>query len=159
MSYEHELGPLFATSVETLRERSKGGHTCDCCGGRVKVYRRKLNSGMAATLIWLVVHRGTEWTHTSLLPRFSAQSNEISKLMFWRLVDNQPNLDSAKKTSGVWRATDEGVLFVQRRDSRVPSHVFVRSPGNSLLGFESDTVTAREALGKKFDYAELMAGR
>jgi len=141
-----------------LRARSRLPiETCDCCGGKTKLYRRKLNSGMVATLIWLVAHRGMEWTHTSLLPRRSAQSNEISKLELWGFVEQRHNTDSAKRTSGIWKATAAGKDFALRK-ARAASHVYVLSPGQEVLGWEPATTNVVEALGGDFNYHELMRG-
>jgi muconolactone delta-isomerase len=146
------------TDVERLRSRAKEpAARCERCGGMTKLYRRKLNSGMVRTLCWMVANYGREWIHTSKMPRFSAQSNEVSKLAFWGLVQQKVNTDSSKRTSGVWRTTVAGEEFAWSRTA-LPSHVFIESPGNTLAGFESTTTDIVEALGDHFDYPELMRG-
>lgn len=147
---EPDIDTLRAMAREPIRR-------CDCCGGHTKVYRRKLNSGMAAIACWMAANRGREWVSVNEMPRYCANSNEVSKLMHWELAEQKPNTNTGKRTSGVWRLTATGVLFAHDAMT-VPSHAFLSSPGNVLLGFEDAHVGVREALGRHFNYAELMTG-
>lgn len=136
----------------------KGGRVCPTCSQFCKVYRRKFNSGMARSLIWLVVHAKHDlsgWVDVpKTAPRHVVSSREFDKLCLWGLVKAKPNADGKKRTSGLWRATPEGVAFV-RSNLAVWSHVFIYN--RTVLGFSDDKIMIRAALGKKFEYQELMA--
>jgi hypothetical protein len=149
-----------ATSIERLRERARQPiERCECCGGGTKVYRRKLNSGMARALIALWRHRGHGWVRlASVEPGLVAQvQGDLSKLALWGLAETAETDSDAKKNSGAWRLTGAGRDFVMSR-TRLPSHVFVRSPGGAVLGFEASTTGIVESLGRHFDYQQLMRG-
>jgi hypothetical protein len=80
----------------------------------------------------------------------------MGKLVHWQLAELQPNKDDPKrKTSGLWRPTADGVAFVHER-IRVPARVYLYD--NEPIGFDSEQITIREALGDRFDYQELMEG-
>jgi len=136
--------------------------TCDCCGGKVKLYRRKLNSGMARTLCWLAVKDAKEpgcWVSAVDMPEKVEQyATELGKLDFWGLVSRRCNPDgSSYKESQQWCITTKGIQFA-RGKTEAPSHIFLQSPGNRIFGFEASTVDVRTALGEHFDYQELMRG-
>jgi hypothetical protein len=105
----------------------------------------------------MTANRPSEWTHIGQMPRFCANSREISKLQIWGMVQEKSNHNTAKRTSGVWRTTVLGEEFA-RGIVFTASHAFVLSPGNRLLGFEESLSTIRAVLGKNFDYHELMRG-
>jgi len=137
--------PLFDNkyNVSQLRQMSEeGSRKCRCCGSNIRVYRRKLNSGMARVLCWFVANRMGEWTHIAKIPAE---------------IERQKNADTAKRSSGVWRVTNEGISFVLH-GTKIPSHAFCSVPGHIILGFENDLVTIHNVLKERFDYAELMQG-
>jgi hypothetical protein len=72
------------------------------------------------------------------------------------LVEEAPKdpADKAKRTSGKWALTDKGTLWVDSL-ATVQSHVKIYD--GRLLGFEGEQITIQDALGKDFDYSELMA--
>ena len=142
-----------------LRARSRLPiQACDCCGGKTKLYRRKLNSGQARVLIAL--YHAVDWVHLGrTIPALVAEvQGDTSKLTHWGLAEARPSeSDSTKRDSGIWRITADGRAFVLRTHE-VPSHAYVASPGDRLLGMESTTVDIVEALGEGFNYHELMRG-
>lgn len=157
--YSDETLDMF-DNVERLRAMARRDiDRCECCGGRTKVYRRKLNSGMAATLCWMATHEAGEWKHLAReAGRYVLRNRDYSKLTHWRMVEERPNLnDPSKRTSGFWRITDRGWEFAANQ-TREPSHIFVQSPGERFLGFEETSTDVIEALGDHFDYTELMYG-
>jgi hypothetical protein len=146
------------------REQLRAGFTCPHCGRYGQEYKRKLNSGMAASLIWLVKFYESRkplgvdfWVNVQENgTRQVLTSREIGKLQYWGLAELKPNLDEPdKKESGLWRPTGKGIDFVYNR-TRVPSHVFVYD--DKVLEFSTETVNVQDALGTKFSYADLMKG-
>jgi hypothetical protein len=89
--------------------------------------------------------------------RIVLRNRDYAKLALWGLIKQKPNTDPKKRTSGIWRATSEGASFAWNLLS-VPSHVFLASPGNQVLGWEEGKINVITALGKHFDYEELMKG-
>jgi hypothetical protein len=115
---------------------------------------------MARCLIWLV-RRYCE-TNTWIdvpkeAPRFVvAAGGELAKVSHWGLAKLKQNEDNKKRTSGIWKPTKKGIAFVHRGMS-VPKYVFIYN--NEVSGFSEEQTDVVGALGKKFDYSELMAAR
>jgi len=82
----------------------------------------------------------------------------MDKLMHFSFVEPRLNEDiKARSRSGFWKLTESGKAFASAQ-TKAPSHVFIQSPGGRILGFEETQTTIYSALGKKFNYFELMAG-
>jgi len=155
---------LFGTDSSLDRARKyvqanlEDGCECPCCGQNCKLYRRKLNSAMAAGLVWLVGEYGRtgQWVDIpNLAPRFLIKTGgQFSILVHWGLIEQKINEDTSKRCSGLWRPTPAGQGFVLR-GSAVPRHVFLYN--NTCDGFSDERTTVIEALSDRFDYAELMA--
>jgi len=133
------------------------GTTCPCCQQFCKEYKRRLNAGMAAALIWIVrqFEATGQWINVPKeAPRFVLRTKEYGTLKHWRLIESKPNVDDeTKRTSGEWRPTEQGIAFVHMR-IRVPSHVYLYN--NQVRGWADKQVTIAQCLGKKFSYRELM---
>jgi hypothetical protein len=130
-----------------------GGVRCPCCDQWSQVYDRRINSGMARTLIRFYQAHGTEWGHL----RSSDDSREGSKLRYWGLIENEAALRPDGGRSGWWRITPAGQDFVRGR-LRVAKKAIVY--GNEVLRMDdtTGTVDIHDSLGTEFNYSELMAG-
>jgi hypothetical protein len=138
-----------------LRQHADTGVDCPACTQRVQVYRRKVNSGMARSLIAMYTVGGRDWIH--LPTQIGARSREEGKLAYWGLVEEEKTKRPDGGRAGYWRVTARGEEFVKCRLS-IPK--YARVYNGRVLGFDTTTlVTIKDALGDKFDYAELMAGR
>jgi hypothetical protein len=140
-----------------VRERLDVGVECPCCGQYAKRYVRKLNSGMARVLIRLCsLSRGDRpWESAWVsIKKLEMVSREVHKLAYWGLVVTDENEDSTKHSSGSWKPTDKGYEFVWGRVT-VPERVILFD--GQVEGFEGEETPIWEALGKKFDYQELMS--
>jgi len=132
--------------------RDEGIH-CPGCGQLAKVYHRRINSGMARSLIAMYRKAGTDFLH--LPTAISARSREEGRLRWWGLVEEatEPRPDGGR--AGWWRVTDKGASFIK-------GHVAVRERAliydNTLLGLEGPWVTIHDALGNKFNLNDLMKG-
>jgi hypothetical protein len=139
---------------EWLRANADSGVRCPCCTQYVKVYRRKLNAGMARALITLWRRAGTNVVH--LNSTVSSVSHEAAQLAWWGMIEQRPD-DRRREDEGRsswWRVTDLGQRFAQNQ-VMVSQHVYVFH-GN-VLGFDdTQRISIVEALGDKFDYRELM---
>lgn len=134
--------------------REPGGTECPACFQHVQIYRRTINSGMARSLIAMYRIGGTDWIH--LPTQLGARSREEGKLAYWELVEEELARRPDGGRAGYWRVTPKGELFV-RNQLVVPKYALVYN--GRFLGYEgTDRVGIRDALGKKFDYTELMTG-
>lgn len=156
--------PLTATLEEVrkhIAERVADGVQCPACSRFAKRYKRKLNSSMAAALIGFYRHVAglSEWVHIPKETQISRLGGDWAKLSYWGLIETRVDQEREDNgpNSGFWRITDKGISFV-RGEISVPTHVLTYDA--AMLGFDdSEMTTIQEALGKKFDYNELMGTR
>jgi hypothetical protein len=150
-------------SKQWLRERFADGARCPCCDQFVKLYKRKLNSSMAHALILIYKffeNNQDEWLHVpSYLSQISSSATvrggDWSKLRYWGLIEPQKAVrDDGSERVGNYRITGRGKQFVLAQ-IRVPKHVFLYNQ-KPISREDTETVSIREALGEKFNYAELM---
>lgn len=141
------------------------GVICPCCDQFAKLYRRKLHSGMARALIAIsTVQNRVEsaagaggigfWVET---PKLGFQNGDYGRLRWWELLEQRAlkykDEKEEKRDSGRWRVTTKGMQFV-KGEIAIPREVFMYN--NLVQGFSADTIKIDEALGKKFNYGELM---
>jgi hypothetical protein len=134
-----------------------GGVLCPCCGRHVQVYKRHLPTDVARFMVllvraWLKVPEGRrEWID---IRHFSFRGGDYAKAIHWGLAALKENTtDPEKKNCGLWRPTILGTTFV-RGQVKIPSHVFLYL--NEVVGHSERLIDIQEALGKKFNYEELM---
>lgn len=148
--------PLTTTLQDAknwLLARVDKGALCPCCGQYAKVYRRKINSGMARSLIHMYRINGKGWVHVRAI---GAQSREEGKLAYWGLVEEQVGTGLHGGRAGYWRVTDAGENFILN-GKLVPK--YARVYNGRVLGFDhSEMVGIKDALGTKFSYEDLMQG-
>lgn len=141
-----------------LRRHAKDGVKCPLCTQHVQVYRRKINAGMARSLIamYLAGNRDAlDWIHVPT--QIGARSREEGKLAYWGLVEEQREaLREDGGRAGYWRVTPLGEAFV-KHGMTIPKYARVYN-GRVLDLDASEQVSIKDALGDKFNYSELMAG-
>lgn len=145
--------PLYEHK-EWLREHLDDGARCPCCTQLAKVYRRRINSGMARALIHQYKTVGKDYAHTTKL--CAQYTHEAAQLAWWGLISDEGGRREDGGRSGWWRITEAGLLFVQHA-ILVPKYARVYD-GRLLSLDDSKTVSIIECLGARFDYRELMAG-
>lgn len=162
---EHPVmeGILDASLTEAklwLRNRLEDGAECPCCRQLAKVYRRRINSGMAVALIKLYRAGGTDWVHKpTVLAGVGAAARDESLLRYWGLLQEHDDKRPDGGRAGWWRVTELGARFV-RGEVLVPAwvHLYdsrpVHLPG--MRTFAEEQVSIQTCLGKRFDWAELM---
>jgi hypothetical protein len=163
MSAQHDMfapDPTVRSARATLQSEAgkPEGTICPVCDRFTKYYKRRLNSTMARSLLWLVVKAGPGrgWIYVpSVAPIRILRSNELPKCKHWKLCEPQPQEpNSDQKCSGVWRPTDHGVAFARRQ---IPIRKYAILYNDTCLGFEGDDFYIDEALGSGgFNYRELM---
>lgn len=148
-----------ARHIVEIGRRNREGCTCPVCGQYVKEYKRKLNSTMAAGLIWLTgesrKNGEVDFVHIGkTAPRWLVKAGgTIQTLSHWDLIIQKPNFDTKTRTSGLWMPTVKGLNFA-RGNITVPSHVYLYN--NVVQGFSEEEITIQQALGEKFSYQQLM---
>lgn len=151
--------PLLSDAIEFVENNKSVGCICPCCNQIVKVYKRALNSVMSRCLIRLyIIDKGeNEYHHVKKIVSGISDTgtNDFSKLKYYGFIEEKPkdNNDTKTRTSGFWKITDKGRLFVEMKSS-AKSHIYLCDA--ELLGFSDKTVDIQETLGVKFNYHELM---
>lgn len=138
-----------------LRANIDDGVRCPCCTQFAKVYRRTIHSTMARDLCVMYRAEGDGWFH---IRNVGYSAGDFAKLAYWGLVEEstEPRDDTGGR-AGYWRVTPKGAAFVAGR-LRVPKRAHIYN--GRCLGFDdSKMVGVRDALGKRFDFEELMTGR
>lgn len=151
---------LTAAREEYFDAAEGAGMACPCCDRFGRKYRRKFNSGMAASLVWLVGEYGRHpiWVDVpKVAPRSVVSSREFDKLALWGMAAPHVNEDTQKRCSGVWRPTILGERFVRGVGVVIYSHAIVYN--GKVERWDGESIDVVEALGERFDYAELLAGR
>lgn len=142
-------------------EAEKDGSKCPCCMRYGKVYKRSINSSMAAVLILLHRYKHLGFTHVPTLINETAKASvaaairgDFAKLRYWGLIEEGFFVvDSSKKYNGTWRITPAGERFA-KGEIRVSKYGWVYN--TKLLRFGGPQVTIHDALTNKFDYTALM---
>lgn len=149
---------------EWLRGAFEDGAYCPCCTRLVKLYKRKLSSGMARTLI--IVYRAFQndpdlvWLDvTDYLKqrKVIAANSNTALLRHWGLLEQAPETrEDGSNRNGLYRITGLGIQFV-RGEVDVVKHIYMYN--DQVLkrkNADLSRTTIREALGDKFNYDELM---
>jgi len=139
---------------EYLRENFEKGTDCPCCGQHVKLYKRKLNSGMVMALIH--IYKQGDWINVKDYMRKNSLPNnhDWTLLRYWGLIEESTEkAEEAKKNNGVWRITQKGVKFIKKQIT-LNSHILIYN--NKFTGYSDTTTDIEKALGSKFNFTELM---
>lgn len=139
-----------------LRKHADEGAKCPCCTQLAKVYRRRVTSGMAQALIIMWQLRGTDWFY---LPDIAHkwQGRDEANLRHFGLIEEAGDRRPDGGRKGWWRVTREGEAFV-KGEITIPK--YARIYDGRHLGFDgAETISIRDALGARFNYDDLMAGR
>jgi len=134
--------------------KTPDGATCKCCGQKVKLYRRRIYAAPARALISLYRKDSNTraFYHITDLD-VDLGGSDFSKLKYWGLIEKAPNDDPDKASSGLWAITEKGRSFV---NNKIKLHKYALVYNDYLVAFEGIECGIKDALGKKFDYAELM---
>lgn len=153
----------IADGKRYLRANFENGVSCPCCGQHVKLYKRPIYSTMAAALIEIYCyfrkHHEARWLHVGdFLAKHPnekiSRSSDWAKLVHWDLLEaQQGERDDGSNRIGTYRITDLGRAFCEGR-AKVWRRMYFFD--GRVIGHDDDLISIREALGKGFDYSELM---
>jgi len=143
---------------DTLKRAMKKGTYCSHCGQYVKEYVKPLGAPIARFLIRLYrahQHFGDDrfFTTRELFPRDNKASTEGVVARYWDLIEVADATNSGGAPVGAYRLTVDGRRFVQGLHY-VKSHA--RTYNGELLELDGNMVNIQDALGKKWNYDELM---
>jgi len=149
---------------EWLWERWEAGVKCPCCNRWAKVYRRALPAACARVMIALFQYKGwegREYVHlpTELLDHMTgtaAHGGSGTEGRHWGLMEQAPGLrPDGSNRMGYWRLTALGRDFVNG-NACVPKYAVIY--GGECLRLEGREWWIFDALGRHFNYQDLMAG-
>ena len=159
----HITSDMFGTTLELAKEyyqdeisqaiksASKEPVECPCCEGKVRVYTRKLNTGMAITLMDIYHKGGLRFCHVVDVQH--KQCTDYPQLRHWGLIEEDLSSFEGKRTSGNWRLTLLGLNFIIH-GAVVPK--YIHTINNELIGLSGEPVTIKQCLPDNFDYHEMM---
>lgn len=143
----------FDNPMEDKRDK---GFICNCCGLFVKRYRRSLNCNMALALIVLYRSNMRGFVHLENLMQNKGYNRcgDASYLIHWRFLErcNGERSDGSSR-NGKYKITSSGLMFVE---GKIKAKESVLIFNNRMEGFVGDEITIEQALGKKFNYSQLM---
>lgn len=164
-----QLSIELAIAKTEFEQRIQAGECEDCpvCGRFAKVWKRKINSGVAAWIVALYRASHSQkpesggWIHIDEVARYLPpgmrngvrKGTDYSIARYWGLVTPRaPQPGDDLRTSGYWRLTAEGRWFAIGAHS-VSKYCYVFD--DKVLKFDGEPVGIRECLGDKFSYEEL----
>lgn len=168
MSKEDNPFPLFDNVGPSLRQARekyfsnlREGATCPCCDRYGKIYKRKLNSSMARSLIAFYVRdraQPRKWVHAlRLLQPLLPGSGDYAKLSKWDLLEEKyGDKDDGNPDNGYYRITGKGRQFVEGKIG-LPKHIYIYNDQKVQVDGVDELTNIRKALGDAFNYDELMA--
>lgn len=135
----------------------KDGYRCECCGGFVKKYTRSFNSNMSLALLCLYKHHPNGYVHVEKLLQEKGyqRCGDFSYLKHYRLIEQltEDRADGSNR-NGYYKLTSLGIMFVEGKEKVKKNFIMFKG---KCEGFEGEEITIQQALGKKFNYNELMA--
>ena len=123
----------------------------------VQLYRRTIESSCLKYLIDLYNKSKVNWTyyHAEKDLKIPTSSNGgFCKLRYWGLTEEQPNSDEAKRTSGMWKITQNGIDFVLGK-ALIEKYIYLYN--GDIYEKDGGLVDINNCIGKAFNYAELMS--
>lgn len=157
-----ERGMRLGEARKVLLANLDGGLVCPCCGQYARRYRRKLNSGMARTLIYIYKEflrngRVAGWLQVKDFLRENKYRNthDWTLLKYWGLLalSDEESVPEQKHT-GMYRITKKGILFVE---GKVQVQTYLVMYNNAVEEFSGALIGIQQSLQAPFDYSELMA--
>ncbi len=84
------------------------------------------------------------------------RSGDASYLVHYGLIERMDKKrEDGSPRNGMYKITGRGIMFVENKSTVKRTFIIYN---NRHEGFEGDEINIKDALGKKFDYRELMEG-
>lgn len=158
--------PTINDIREALRAEWDEGTECPCCSQRVKLYRRRVNSGMAEILVGLAretIRRRISPDHRPYIhiEQDLVRGNERlqgardwSTLKFWGLIEPLGD-GAARKAAGEWRITPAGLWVVEHPDRALMAD-YILVFNDKPRGQSEEKRSLADALQRPFKLEELV---
>lgn len=141
----------------TTKNDADKGFTCPCCGSFVKRYKRMLNSNMALVLIHLYCSGIKDYIHVEQFLNYKnlPRSGDFHKLVLWGLLDKKTTKrEDGSGRNGYYKINQKSIDFILGL-TKVQKKAIINN--GVFEGLEGEFITIQDALGSKFNYAELMS--
>lgn len=132
------------------------GYNCPCCGQLCKRYFRKMNGNMCSVMITLFRKKRFGFVPIEEFMRVNGfqRCGDFSYLVHWGMMEKMTGKrPDGSKNNGFYKLTDKGRQFV-KQEITAPQTLVIYN--GKVEGFEGPEISIIDALGKKFDYRELM---
>jgi len=161
----------FPIVIDTLKDAQTKvlqnmdtGSSCPCCHQWVRRYRYALNEKNVYFLIQLrrYLHENSkEYVHIDHLAEYACEAmkggTSFSILAWWGLIEEMPNTDDHKKTSGFWRPTQKGMDWLDGL-VKIPQYVYCYNK-TITMALTDKMISVKEIPWNKFRYDVLMTWR
>ena len=149
---------LLTEAKNYIKENFDKGSNCPCCNQFVKQYYFSISSGQIIGLINLYhLDKKNPGKYFKIREienyKEGFAGGSFAKTKHWGLANDMINEDTGKRTSGLWAITEQGKAFVE---GKIKIPLKVKLYNKKAYGFDGVEVSVKTALGKKFDYSELM---
>lgn len=138
---------------------------CPCCRRTARARKRALSSTLARYLAAMAREQEAHGSPVDVpelaIYQSAAQRGDYAYLRHWGLISPAVIVDGSP-SAGKWTVTIQGFAFVAGV-AKVPSHVWILD--NEVVqdmgadGFSGKLIDFAQALGKAFDYDEVVFGR
>jgi len=148
--------PTQTTIYDVISEKESSGYVCGCCGSYVKMYTRNINCNMSLLLIRLYKHGKTDFTHIEkfLSENGYSRCGDFSYLVLYGLLEKKiADREDGSSRNGFYKITGRGIMFVE---GKLTVAAKFKMLNGKFMGFEGEQIDIKTALGRKFDYSELM---
>jgi hypothetical protein len=128
---------------------------CPTCLRKVKSYHRQIHATMARDLAVCYHRHGLDWFNLpDTLGVYGRGTGNFSYLAYWQLAERAEGRRwDGSKNNGWWRVTVTGEWYLH---GAVTVPRYARVFLGQFLGLTGDSVGVTDALGKGFDFTELM---
>lgn len=134
---------------------------CPVCHQKVQREKRSLYGPMARVLILIYrKHQAigfNEWINVHAMMRdYHFNCPDYTKFKYWGFLEKKKEIrDDGSNRNGMWRITNEGIAFV---GGGIRARKWYGVYNDKVYGQSEELITIKEALGKKFNYDEVMGG-
>ena len=143
----------------------KGGHTCERCGRRDRLYLRSLDRAMMHYLMLMCARANRTKGGWVYIPDLTTEpglaklgkSRSYSKLALFGFAEQREERKAdGNPRNGYWRATVNGHLFLHNKIS-APAHIIIHA--NRVIGVVANEapIYARDVKSKGFNFKESMS--
>lgn len=132
------------------------GFICDCCGSFCKRYTRTFNANMAVCLILLYRFNmnGFVKVEDFLIKNGQKRYGDFSYLVHYGFLEKQKGKrEDGSNRNGYYKLTGRAIMFVEGKIKAREKFMILN---NKFEGFAGEEIDIRKALGKKFNFDELM---